>query len=93
MTSEMIRMIREDYKAVLSSAAGKRVLGGIFYAAGLTKTGLLSDYQQGIRSLGQAVSNTVREIDPCLVGECEAEYARMKEDYDDDGRDGRDDDE
>ena len=41
------KQIHEDYREILSSDAGKRVLGGIFYRGRINGVGLMTDYLQG----------------------------------------------
>ncbi len=82
-----------DYKEVLSSDAGRRVLGSFFDACGMTRLGGAQDaywagYDKGLRDAGTMVANSIREIDPRLVGECELAFQKMKERSDaDHGRD------
>lgn len=61
----------KDYQEILSSEAGRRIFGGIFFATYQNTAGLLNDYQQGMRDSGLRIANTIREIDPRLIAECE----------------------
>ena len=76
--------VTSDFKEVLSTTAGKRVIGGILrrslfyegtYAAGQFD---LSAYREGMRAVGLMTANTIREIDPRLIGECETEYEKLR---------------
>ena len=72
-------LILADYMEVLSTEAGKRMIGGIFHVCGLNASGISREplemtYQMGLRDAGLAVANTLRELHPRLVGECEAAY-------------------
>lgn len=90
MNREMIEQIHKDYNEILSNEAGKRIFGGIFYAARINATGLKNDYQQGIRDMGMLIANTIREVNPVLIAECEKAYQEIMRscengDYSDDG--------
>ena len=71
------KQIQDDYKEILSKEAGKRIFGGIFYNSGLNSPGVKSEYYQGIRDLALVIANTLREIDPHLVAECEIAYTNF----------------
>ena len=66
--------VHKDYKEILSTDAGKRIIGGIFFAAGLNNPGVKSDYYQGVRDLALVIENTLREINPHLIADCEIAY-------------------
>ena len=86
MNDRMTKQIHEDYREILSTDAGKRTFGGIFFAARMNDVNLMTDFIQGRRSMGQSIANTIREVDPCLLGECEKAYEEMIKELDD-GRD------
>ncbi len=68
------KQIHKDYSEILSTDAGKRVFGGIFFAAKLNQIGARNEYYQGIRDLGLIIANTIREVDPHLIADCETAY-------------------
>ena len=79
-----------DYREVLSTDAGRRVFGGIFHACGLNAVGLQADaatsaYVKGLHDAALRIANTIREIDPHGVGECEAAYREFLERSKEDG--------
>ncbi len=80
------KQIQDDYREILSSDAGKRVLGGIFYGGRLTTTGCLSDYLQGERSLASRIANTVYEVNPYGVADCLTAYEEFMKEYPNDER-------
>ncbi len=90
MNEIAVKQIHEDYSEILSTDAGKRIFGGIFIAAGLNGTHELDGFYQGRRSLGQTIANTIREIDPRLLAECEIAYNDFMRRNDDAGRDDDD---
>ena len=77
------KQIYDDYKEVLSTDAGKRIVGGIFYKAGLNSPGLKDEYYQGIRDFALVIANTIREIDPHLIADCETAYKDFERRFDD----------
>lgn len=90
MNEAMIKQIQDDYREILSNEAGKRIFGGIFFAAGLTGTQELNAFYQGRRSVGIQIANTIRMLDPRLVGECEMAYVEMRRNYEDERDNGDD---
>ena len=84
----MKKQVEDDYKEVLSTDAGKRLLGGIFYAGGLNKMAKRTDFEQGIFTMALIIANTVRDADPLGVAKCEIAYKELKERFndEDDGR-------
>mgnify|MGYP006989061529 CR=1 FL=1 len=88
------QQILADYKELLSSEAGKRTLGGIFYAAGLNEPGgwvpEAAAYRAGRRGLGLMSANTLREANPFGVANCEVAYQNMIETYERSEEDGGD---
>ncbi|MBQ9526714.1 MAG: hypothetical protein IJR68_03810 [Fretibacterium sp.] len=99
MNRLMKQQILADYKEVLSSEAGRRVLGGIFDAAHLNEPiGWPGDertagYDAGRRDLALRVANTLREIDPLAPALCDVAWAEMKKTFErseEDGGDGDD---
>lgn len=96
MNKLMQKQIISDYHEMLSSEAGRRVLGGIFCWGGLnTPTGWpgaeAAAYQAGRRDLALQIANKLKEADALGVGSCELAYAEFVETYgkenDDAGRD------
>lgn len=69
----------KDFQEILSTEAGQRIFGGIFFATYQNATGLLTDYQQGIRDAGLRIANTIREMNPYLITLCEVEYKKFIE--------------
>lgn len=72
--------IEQDYRELLSTDAGRRVLGGFFHACGANSVTLAESpaamaYQQGMRAAALLLSNRIRQIDPRLVGECELAWS------------------
>jgi len=94
----MKQQILADYKELLSSEAGRRVLGGIFYNAKLNmplyavmNTADMG-YQAGCRNLAIQIANTVREVDLLGVAQCEAAYQNLMDTYERSEDDGGGDD-
>lgn len=86
----MKQQILLDYREVLSTDAGRRVFGGIFHACGLNAVGFQADaataaYMKGLHDAALRIANTIREIDPHGVGECEAAYREFLERSKEDG--------
>ena len=78
--------IHRDYREILSSEAGMRVLGGIFVRGRLTGTGCMNDYQQGRRDLTVEIANTVYEVNPYGVADCLTAYEEFIKEHSDDER-------
>ena len=74
MNNFMKKQILDDYTEILSKKAGLRIFGGIFFAARINGTGLMSEYYQGRRDLGVEIANTIREINPRMIADCEIAY-------------------
>ena len=91
MNERMKKQIHDDYKKVLSTDAGLRVFGRIFYVARTNGVGLMTEYTQGKRDLGICIANTIREIDPHIIAECELAHKDFMKEYEGDER-GSDDD-
>ena len=95
MNDLMKKQILADYKEVLSSEAGRRVLGGIFHAAHLNELiGWAGSEQAMVHNAGQRdlalrVANTLREVNPFGVAICEVAYQNMIETYERSEDDGR----
>lgn len=92
MTQEglMRQQILADYREMLSTDAGRRVFGGIFHACGLNAVGFQPDaagaaYAKGMHDAALRMANTIRELDPRGVGECEAAYRELWERSKEDG--------
>ena len=81
MNKSLKKQIRDDYKEILLSEAGKRVLGGIFFAGRITGCEMMTEFQQGRRSLAVQTANTINEINPYGVAECMKAYSEMMERY------------
>ena len=89
MNELAVKQIHEDYRQVLGTDAGKRVLGGIFLRGGQPQfAGKLGDFQQGRRSVVIQIMNTVFEVNPYGVADCITAYNDFLEEYskDDDNR-------
>ena len=79
MNDELMRkQILKDYEEILNTDAGRRILGGIFYAARLNNPGPLNDYMQGRRDMALTIANTIREISPHSLANCEISYQNFK---------------
>ena len=96
MNELMKKQILADYKEVLSSEAGRRVLGGIFYDAHLNRTirGFVASdtnsmaYEHGRRDLAMDIANTLREVNPFGVATCEVAYQDFLKTYERSDRNG-----
>ena len=80
------KQIQDDCKIILSMQEGQRFFGNIFYAAKLNHPGLRDEYYQGVRDCALMIANTIREIDPYGVSECEIAYAELQRRYKEDGQ-------
>ena len=87
MNNLMDQQTLADYKEVLSSEAGRRVLGSIFYKARLnTPMGwpaneLMAAYDAGRRDLAMQVANTLRRVNAFGPATCEVAYQKLIETY------------
>lgn len=89
----MQKQILKDYEEILNTDAGRRVLGGILDVARISCIGLMNDYMQGRRDLGLMIANTIREISPHSLANCEISYENfVKEFSNGSDRTGNDDD-
>ena len=87
MNKLMAKQIRDDYGEILSTDAGKRVLGGIFFTAGLNSpVSVMNDFQLGRHDLALQIANTVREINIYGAAECDKAFADFKKGFEEDGR-------
>lgn len=87
MNALMSKQIREDYREILQSEAGKRVLGGIFFAGGLNNAvSVMNDFQRGKHDLALQISNTVKEVNIYGAAECEKAFADFRKGFEDSGR-------
>ncbi len=87
MNKLMAKQIRNDYAEILQSEAGRRVLGGIFFTAGLNSpVSVKNEFQLGRHDLALQIANTVREVDDYGVAECDKAFADFRKGFDDDGR-------
>lgn len=80
------KKIHDDYREILSSEAGMRLLGGIFYGGRINRVGLSTDYLQGKRDLAMQIANTVYEVNPYGVADCMTAYEDFIKEYSDDER-------
>ena len=81
MNELMRKQILKDHEEILNTDAGRRVLGGIFYAARLNNPGPLSDYMQGRRDMALTIANTVREVSPHSLANCEISYQNFIKEF------------
>ena len=81
------KQIYDDYKEILSTDAGKRIIGGIFLAAKLNQVGARNEYYQGLRDLALIIANTIRDINPHLIADCEIAHKEFLERFSEDERD------
>ena len=86
MNDLAVKQIHEDYRQILSTDAGKRVLGGIFHRGRVRGVGLSTDYWQGRRDLAVELANTVYEASPYGVIECMIAYEDFMKEYPEDER-------
>ena len=86
MNELAVKQIHEDYMQVLSTDAGKRVLGGIFHRGRLNGVGLCTDYSQGMRDLAVKIANTVHEASPYGVIESMKAYEDFLKEHSEDER-------
>ena len=84
MNELAVKQIHDDYRKILSTDAGKRVLGGIFVRGRINGTGLETDYSQGMRDLAVKIANTVYEASPYGVVECMLAYEKFMKEFADD---------
>ena len=77
------KQIQDDYSEILSNEAGRRIFGGIFCNSGLNNPGVKNEYYQGVRDLALVIANTIREIDPHLISECEIAYTNFLRSFND----------
>jgi hypothetical protein len=76
--------VMKDLKEVLSTPAGKRIIGEILKCSLLSEGSYIAGsfdataYREGIRYIGLMTANSIREIDPCLIGECEKAYEEQR---------------
>ena len=81
MNDLAVKQMHEDYRQILSTDAGKRVLGGIFHRCGMWSTWLMTEYSQGLRDLGVKIANTVYEASPYGLIECRLAYEDFLKEY------------
>ena len=87
MNKLMAKQLHDDYGEILSTDAGKRVLGGILFAAGLNNpVSVMDDFQRGRHDLALLIANTIREVNIYGVAECNKVFADFRKGFDDDGR-------
>ncbi len=81
MSEIMQKRIHEDYRELLKTEAGMRILGGIFQYGGLTiPVSTMSEAIRGMHDLVQAIANTVYKVNPYGVADCLTAYEEfMKE--------------
>lgn len=75
MTELTQKRIHDDYRELLKTEYGMRVLGGIFRCAGLSKpVSAMNEAVRGMHDLAQAIANTVYEVNPYGVADCLTAY-------------------
>ena len=85
------KQIHDDYREILSSEAGMRVLGGILLLGRINGYEQMNDYQQGRRSIAVQIANTIYKVNPYGIADCMTAYEDfMKENADDERRDDTD---
>ena len=85
------KQIQDDCKTILSTEEGQRFFGRIFYTAKLNSPGRRDEYYQGVRDCALMIANTIREVNPYGVAECEIAYAELQRRSEENGRDDYDD--
>ena len=81
------KRIHEDYREILSSEAGMRVLGGIFVRGGLMRyVGGMKDIQKGMHDLSLSIASTVLEVNPYGVADCLTAYEEFIKEHSDNER-------
>lgn len=74
------KQVLDDVSEVLSTEAGRRVFGSIFHAGRMSAGTLdvnsptMTAFQEGMRAMANMLANTIRQIDPHLVADCEVSY-------------------
>jgi NADP-dependent 3-hydroxy acid dehydrogenase YdfG len=80
------KRIGADLQEVLSSEAGRRVIGGIFHDCGFWKAIFCGEavqataFQEGLRAAAVGLANRIREIDPTLIARCEIDWRNFEAD-------------
>ena len=80
------KQIHDDYREVLSSEAGMRVLGGIFVRERLKGTRIFDAYTHGRRDVAVDIANTVYEVNPYGVADCLTAYEDFIKEHSDNER-------
>ena len=80
------KQIQDDCKTILSTQEGQRFFGSIFHAAKLNLPGRRDEYYQGVRDCALMIANTIREVNPFYLTQCEIAYAELQRRYEEDGR-------
>ena len=80
------KRIIEDWREVLSSEAGMRVLGGILLLGRICGYECMNEYQQGRRSLAVQIANAIYAVNPYRVADCLTAYEDFMKEYPDDER-------
>lgn len=89
MNALAVKQIHEDYRQILSTDAGKRVLGGIIVRGGqIHFAGKLGDFQQGRRSVIIQIMNTIHEVDPYGAADCVKAYEDLLKECTDNDNNG-----
>ena len=89
MNAKIIKQIHDDYREILSSNAGKRVLGGIICRGGqIHFAGKLGDFQQGRRSVVIQIMNTIHAVDPYGTAGCLKAYEDLLKECTDNDNNG-----
>ena len=80
------QQIIADWREILSSEAGMRVLGGILILGRIHGYEQMNDYQQGRRSIAVQLANTIYKVNPYGVADCMTAYEDFMKEYVDDER-------
>ena len=81
------KQIHEDYREILSSEAGMRVLGGIFVRGGLNRyMSGANDQQRGMHDLALSIALSVYEVNPYGVADCLTAYEDFIKEHSDNER-------
>lgn len=78
--------IHKDYREIISSEAGMRVLGGIFVRERLRGTRIFDAYTHGRRDAAVDIANAVYEVNPYGVADCLTAYEEFIKEHSEDER-------
>ena len=74
------KQVLDDLSEVLSTEAGRRVFGSIFYFGRMNistfdvSSPTMTAYNEGLRAMANMLANTIRQVNPHLVADCEVCY-------------------